>query len=74
MKPFSSEKNIGFEARSELGRCLDQQNNLTVVIYDYGRGLDRIDARKRGSPTNHLLTLVYRLDSKTRSFSEVSSK
>ena len=52
----------------------DQHNNLTVVVYDYGRGLDRVDASKRGSPTNHLLTLVYRLDSKTRSFSEVSSK
>ena len=52
----------------------DQHNNLTVVVYDYGRGLDEVDARKRGSPTNHLLTLVYRLDSKRRSFSEVSSK
>ena len=52
----------------------DEHNNLTVVVYDYGRGLDRVDASKRGSPTNHLLTLVYRLDAKTRNFIEISPK
>ena len=48
----------------------DEHNNLTVVIYDYGRGISRYDARKTGSPTNHLRTLVYRLDPKTRRFTE----
>jgi hypothetical protein len=52
----------------------DEHNNLTVVVHDYGRGIDRWDAKKNGSPTNHLLTLVYRLDPKTRKFVEASPK
>jgi len=53
----------------------DTHNNLTVVVYDYGRGVTRWDAKKQGSlPTNHLFTLRYRLDPKTGSFIESPPK
>jgi hypothetical protein len=46
-------------------------NEVTVQVYDYGKGVSRYDARETNAPSNHIATLSFHLDEKTGKFVEV---
>ena len=46
----------------------DQNDNATVVIYDYGPNVYRDDATNAGTPSNHLATVLLTIDPKTGKF------
>jgi hypothetical protein len=48
----------------------DKEDNVTVVAFDYGPGVDRSDGESNGSPTNHIRTLAFRFDPKSGKFTE----
>lgn len=45
-------------------------NEAVMQVYDYGDGVLESEARKRGIPSNHIATLVFRLDKQTGKFRE----
>jgi hypothetical protein len=46
----------------------DENHNVTVVLYDYGRGIYWEDGKRNGTATNHLGSFVYRINPKTGRF------
>jgi hypothetical protein len=52
----------------------DEYDNVTFTIFDYGRGVDRYDARKEGIAMRQIQTIIYQLDSRSNSFAEHSTK
>jgi len=48
----------------------DKDDNLTLVFYDYGPGVNFYDARKSGTPKRQICTMRYHFDSKIGSFAE----
>ena len=52
----------------------DSKDNLVLSIYDFGPGIDRYDAVQKGSPTNHIRTVIYHFNSKAGIFSKEASK
>jgi hypothetical protein len=52
----------------------DTDDNLTLVLYDYGLGVSFYDARKNGTPKRHLQTVACRFDSKTGRYVEQPTK
>lgn len=52
----------------------DEHNNISVVVYDYGPGVDSTIGEKNGFPKHHLLTVTCHFDSKSGAFTEESSK
>ena len=57
-----------------LNSTWDKEDNITVVVYDYGRGVDHFDGIAKGAPTNYICSMVFRLDSKTGTFKESVAK
>ena len=41
-----------------------------MFVYDYGTGISHYDARKKGTPSNHLATVSFYLDKQTGEFKE----
>jgi len=52
----------------------DEHNHLSIVVYDYGPGVDSTIGEKNGNPKQNLLTLTYHFDSKSGAFTEESEK
>ncbi|WP_150107317.1 hypothetical protein [Pedosphaera parvula] len=52
----------------------DQSNNLSVVIYDYGKGVTFHGLAKDEPPRRVFRKLFYRFDSKTGTFTEQPAK
>jgi len=50
----------------------DNQDNLTVVIYDFGPGISYYDVKDHASPTNYIRTLFYHLDGKAGIFRDAN--
>lgn len=59
---------VGWEA------TWNEDSELSFVVYDYGSGVDRWDARKNGISRRHLRTLIYRFNPTTGTFIEKTSK
>jgi hypothetical protein len=52
----------------------DKHDNLTLVFYDYGPGVNFYDARKNGNPERHIRSMTYRFDPTEGRFVEQSAK
>jgi hypothetical protein len=48
----------------------DSTNMVVVYVYDYADGVFAREARKNGTPSNHIATLSFELDKKTGKFIE----
>ena len=51
----------------------DEQDNLTLAIFEYPPSISRWDLTKKGAPTNHILGVIYHFDSKTVTFTEATN-
>jgi len=63
-------KRYRFKNSVEIDTSWDKENNLKLVIYDYGPDVSRTDALQAGSPSNLLAIVSLVLDKKTGEYHE----
>lgn len=59
-----------FKNHALINATWDKENNLKLILYDYGPGVSWTDALKAGSPSNLLATVSLVLDKKTGEYHE----
>ena|SRR5436190_13583674 len=73
---WSSETNLFWKGYRFVGADLTwhvewaSSEYVSVYLFDYGEGLSATDARKSGTPSNHIAMLTYVLNKQTGKFVE----
>ena len=69
-KPLFTKEYYFKSSDVQLETSWDKEDNLSVVVYDYGPGVYWENARKAGSPSNHIAAVSLILDKHTGKYHE----